>query len=272
MLRLLKATTYFFLTALLLPVSSMTAYAAWTQDSIGWKYEQADASIADSWKQIDGLWYHFNEAGYMDTGWYTDRDSQKQYLLGADGAMLTGTQIIDNHYFSFNASGELLGPSVPLHIAGLDNSLLEDAIRQTDSYWAETEYGLSLVNAERVLHGLTPLALDKDLCNIANYRSAYMERTNYFEHYIDGVDLSNTVSSAYYGKYTSVGENIHCNYSTDGNALNFSIQDSVLRGFNRYLQSPSHYQNMMDPTYRKIGIGIYSNPSNTKRFFTQIFQ
>lgn len=272
MLRLSKTITYFFLTSLLLLSPSITTYAAWTQDSIGWKYEQTNTSITDSWQQINGLWYHFNEAGYMDTGWYTDNNTQKQYLLGSDGAMLTGTQVIDNHYFSFNASGELLGPAVPLHIDGLDDTLLADAVQQTDTYWAETEYGLSLVNAERTSHGLTPLALDKDLCNIANYRSAYMERTNYFEHFIDGVDLSNTVSSAYYGKYTSVGENIHCNYSTDGKALNFSVQTSVLRGFNRYLQSPGHYQNMMDPTYRRIGIGIYSNPSSTKRFFTQIFQ
>lgn len=272
MLRLLKTTTYFFLTALLSSASALTAYAAWTQDSIGWKYEQADASVTDSWKQIDGLWYHFNEAGYMDTGWYTDRDSQKQYLLDADGAMLTGTQIIDNHYFSFSASGELLGSPVPLHIDGLDDSLLEDAIRQTDTHWAETEYGLSLVNAERTRHGLAPLVLDKDLCNIANYRSAYMERTNYFEHFLDGSALSDSVSSLYYGRRTTAGENIYCNYSTDGNALNSSVQNSVLRGFNRYLQSTGHYQNMMDTAYKKIGIGIYSTPTNTKRYFTQIFQ
>lgn len=271
MLHRKKLTTCLFLTVLMSLLYSVAAYAGWTQDAVGWKYEQTGFSSYD-WVEIDGLWYHFNEAGYMDTGWYSDEQSQKRYLLGADGAMLTGTQVIDSQYLSFDTSGELLGPAVPIHIDGLDDALLADAIRQTDTYWTETEYGLSLVNAERIAHGLNPLILDKDLCNIANYRSAYMDRTDYFEHFIDGIDLSNTVSSAYYGKSTSVGENIHCNYSKDGKALTTSVQSSVLRGFEHYLQSPGHYQNMMEPYYSRIGIGIYSNSSNTKRFFTQIFQ
>lgn len=274
MLRLNKITktaAYLFITVFISLLSSIVGYADWYQDNAGWKFDQGGTALTDTWKELDGLWYHFNETGYMDTGWYFDTHSQNRYFLGADGAMLSGTQVMDGQYFSFKSSGEFMG-SIPIHIEGLDDSLLEAAIRQTDAYWAETEYGLSLVNAERMSHGLNPLVLDKDLCNIANYRSAYMDQTGFYEHYRDGIDLSNTASSAYYGKNTGVGENVYNNYSLSGEAINFSVQNSVKRGFNYYLQSPGHYENMMEPSYCKIGIGVYCNASNTRRFFTQIFQ
>ena len=99
-----------------------------------------------------------------------------------------------------------------------------------------------------------------------------METTNYFDHYRDGVDLNDAAASAYLGRSVVVGENIYCNYATGGSPLKTSVQDSVRKGFNWYLSSPEHYSNIICPEYTKIGIGIYTNTSDTKRYFTKIFQ
>jgi transglutaminase-like superfamily./putative cell wall binding repeat len=36
-----------------------------------WWYKEADGTYPkDSWKQIDGEWYHFDNTGYLDIGWH----------------------------------------------------------------------------------------------------------------------------------------------------------------------------------------------------------
>lgn len=259
------------LSCLFLLSTPATVFADWSQDEAGWRYQQAGAFVSSSWTKVENSLYHFNPAGYMDVGWLQD-NGKSYYLDSQSGAMLTGIHIISNQYCSFAASGELIGAPTDTHIEGLDDALLKESIFQTARYWPETEYGLSLVNEERSKQGLSPLILDYSLCIIANYRSAYMEAYNHFGHYQDGIDLSNTVASAYFGHSANVGENIYCGYTTNGSPLRESVRDSVLEGFNWYLSSPGHYGNIICPDYTKIGIGIYSNTSNSKRYFTQIFQ
>lgn len=44
--------------------------AQWKKDETGWKYQRADGSyVANQWDQINGNWYHFDQNGYMETGW-----------------------------------------------------------------------------------------------------------------------------------------------------------------------------------------------------------
>ena len=266
----LKNTLQISLAAIvLLLLFPITSNAQWIQDTAGWRFEQDSELISNSWLMVDGVWYHFNENGYMDTGWITSNGST--YYLDYTGAMVTGTQILDGNFYSFSPSGEFLGGPVATHIDGLDDAMLADGIRQTDTYWAEINHILGLVNQERAKNGAAPLTLDKDLCNIAGYRCSYMEATGYYEHYIDGVDLSNTTASAYYGNDKNVGENLYCHYSKNGAVLSNSVLASAERGFNWYMQSPGHHDNMLNPSYKKIGLGIYSNPTNTRRFLTQIF-
>lgn len=246
-----------------------TAFAQCVQEETIWRYEETAGPVINSWRKIDNTWYHFNESDVMDVGWITD--NSKTYYLDSSGAMLSGTQILDNNYYSFLPTGELLGGPVAVHIEGLDDYLLKEGIRQTDLYWTEINKILTLVNMERTKHGSTPLTLDKDLCNIAGYRCAFMDSTGCYEHYLDGVDLSNTAATAYYKKNMDVGENLYSHYSTDDNPLNFSVDQSAERGFNHLMQSPGHFSNMMESNYKKIGIGIYTNPTNTRRYLTQIF-
>ncbi|MEG7530363.1 MAG: Ig-like domain-containing protein [Hungatella sp.] len=83
----------------------------WIQDATGWWYQNADKSYpANRWILLPyagtEAWYHFNAAGYMDSGWYTDADSHVYYLNpvsdGTKGSMKTGWQLIDQKWYYFN--------------------------------------------------------------------------------------------------------------------------------------------------------------------------
>lgn len=79
------------------------------QDNIGWWYRREDGSYpANTWWQdpADGIWYYFNEQGYMVTGWI-DWNGSRYYCLPS-GAMATGENIIDGAVYHFDGSGALM--------------------------------------------------------------------------------------------------------------------------------------------------------------------
>ena len=47
-------------------------------------------------RQIDNLWYCFDENGYMKTGWILYKDAW--YYCGESGAMLVNTTTPDGYY------------------------------------------------------------------------------------------------------------------------------------------------------------------------------
>lgn len=76
---------------------------AWTLDSIGWWYRNADGTYpANTSAVIDGRTYRFDGRGYMRTGWVM---CGAWYYLSPSGAMVTGTQDINGRSYTFNASG-----------------------------------------------------------------------------------------------------------------------------------------------------------------------
>ena len=49
-----------------------------------WWYKEADGTYPkDSWKQIDGEWYHFDESGYIDIGWRNYPRTEMKKVLGS---------------------------------------------------------------------------------------------------------------------------------------------------------------------------------------------
>ena len=58
-------------------------------------------------------WYHFNNIGIMDTGWY--QEGKNTFYLNADpkdanyGKMMTGTQLVEGVYRDFGTNGILVG-------------------------------------------------------------------------------------------------------------------------------------------------------------------
>ena len=53
--------------------TTFAAEGTWQIDNNGWWYQKYDGSFCiNEWTNIDGDWYHFDEAGYMTIGWYFD--------------------------------------------------------------------------------------------------------------------------------------------------------------------------------------------------------
>ena len=103
---------------------------------------------------------------------------------------------------------------------------------------------LELMNEKRVAAGLKPLTMDNTLLDVARYKSNHMIQYNYFSHTNpDGTNWTNWLKTLGY-KYTATAENIAYN-SYDPVEL-----------FNQWWNSSGHRQNMMNPNYTKVGIGV----------------
>lgn len=88
------------LTVVMTSASPFTALAdGWQGQTGNWQYTETSAqgmeeSVRNSWRKIDGLWYHFDTNGKMQTGWYQDEKGTwfylNQYGEGVEGSMRTG--------------------------------------------------------------------------------------------------------------------------------------------------------------------------------------
>lgn len=78
-----------------------TIHGQWILDETGWWFKQAGGSYPTSrWGLIQGAWYHFDQNGYMQTGWLFDTD-RKWYFLKENGTMAANEWIFysDNWYY-----------------------------------------------------------------------------------------------------------------------------------------------------------------------------
>lgn len=104
---------------------------------------------------------------------------------------------------------------------------------------------LALVNQARSEHGASALSLDSKLCDAANKRA--QEIATKFSHTRpDGRDCF-TVLDEYGVSYYGCGENI---------AMGSSSASSI---FNMWMNSSGHRANILNSSFRYIGIGKYGN-------------
>ena len=84
---------------------------SWMQQEQNWKFKNYDGTFAaDCWMQITyngrSDWYHFSPEGFMQTGWFTDKDGHIYYLNpvsdGYRGSMAVDWQLIEGKYYYFN--------------------------------------------------------------------------------------------------------------------------------------------------------------------------
>ena len=86
------------------PSASAAAGGAWLRDAVGWWYCNADRSYTSSdWQQINGLWYYFDERGYMVTGWFQSPASGYWYYLDPENGSMATNRYIGSYYV--NADG-----------------------------------------------------------------------------------------------------------------------------------------------------------------------
>lgn len=126
-----------------------------------------------------------------------------------------------------------------------------DAAPGTVSTSAMRTATLCLLNEERADAGLRPLSEHRKLEKAAFRFSKEMVNKRFFDHVSpSGSTLSTRVKKVKYTKGArswALGENIA--WGTGTRATPASIVDA-------WMHSPGHKRNILDPTFREIGIGI----------------
>jgi uncharacterized protein YkwD len=117
---------------------------------------------------------------------------------------------------------------------------------------------LELTNKARAEKKLPPLALNDRLTEAARAHSANMGRQGKMEHVLDGRTPGQRIKATGY-RYSVAGENIAW---TDGNP-----PASV---FDDWMKSRRHRENILNPEYTEIGIGVVRTPQG-EFYYTQDF-
>lgn len=119
--------------------------------------------------------------------------------------------------------------------------------KPTMTYRSNAESHLiSLVNAQRLQHGMRPLVLDAKLSAAARSHSADMLQSGYFEHNSPHQTWDARVRS-FTGSRQLLAENLA--YGSGSYATARSVID-------QWMQSPEHRANVLRPGLHRIGIGI----------------
>ena len=126
-----------------------------------------------------------------------------------------------------------------------------------ESIGAVAEATLCLLNGERADHGLAPLAVNQKLGAAASAFAQDLVAGSYFSHTgRDGSDVLDRIERAGYiraDRGWRLGENLA--WGTGVLATPGSIMQA-------WMNSPGHRENILNPAYREIGIGVVAgNPA-----------
>ena len=142
------------------------------------------------------------------------------------------------------ANPELIYPGQVLNIPKMDATVL--------NYENEV---IRLVNEIRVKNGLSPLTSDWELSRVARYKSQDMKDNNYFSHTSPIYGSPFTMMKNFGISYRSAAENI---------ARGQKTSQAVVNG---WMNSSGHRANILNATYKKIGVGYVPNGN----YWTQMF-
>ncbi len=142
------------------------------------------------------------------------------------------------------ANPELIYPGQILNIPKLDSTVL--------NYENEV---IRLVNEIRIQNRLNPLTADWELSRVARYKSQDMKDNNYFSH-----------NSPIYGSPFNMMKNFGISYrsAAENIAKGQKTPQAVVNG---WMNSSGHRANILNATYKKIGVGYVP----TGNYWTQMF-
>jgi uncharacterized protein YkwD len=123
---------------------------------------------------------------------------------------------------------------------------------------------LELTNADRIAHGLAPLELDLDLLEIARTRAGAQLTSASLSHYdaTGQLDFVRLLSEAGLD-YVLAGENL-----ARLTGLEPDVPERVEQAL---MDSPTHRQNILDPTFNRLAVGAAIDDSG-RVVFAQIFR
>jgi uncharacterized protein YkwD len=119
---------------------------------------------------------------------------------------------------------------------------------------------LELTNFERQTAGAPPLLASVELNRAAQSYSDVLATSGCFEHTCGPVpDMAARIGQSGYQGWTAIAENI---------AWGYPSPEAVVAG---WMGSAGHRQNLLNPRYREIGVGLATNDSRNGTFWTQDF-
>lgn len=124
-----------------------------------------------------------------------------------------------------------------------DSQLKSEADSNASKYMSYYQEVLRLVNEIRAGAGVAPLTLDTTLCKAASMRALEMDYSNEMSHTRPGGKDCFSVLDFYGISFGTCGENI---------AAGQTSASSVVKGWKN---SPGHYQNMINASFTKLGVG-----------------
>ena len=120
----------------------------------------------------------------------------------------------------------------------------------------------ALINEKRAEIGLPALVWSDEVAKIARLHSENMAKYNFFSHTgIDGKMVNDRADSLGITKWTAMGENI---------AYNRGYQEPIECAVEKWMQSPSHRENLLNNRWKESAIGIAVTDDGTY-YFTQVF-
>jgi uncharacterized protein YkwD len=120
---------------------------------------------------------------------------------------------------------------------------------------------MDMINKQRAGQGLGSLHWNEKAAQIARLHSENMAHYKFFSHRgLDGLMVNDRADNIQLD-WHAIGENIAYNRGYD-DPVGFTIQ--------RWLESPSHKENIMDKRWTETGIGVIVTPDGTY-YLTQVF-
>ena len=129
------------------------------------------------------------------------------------------------------------------------------------------DYGLErkvfdLINQQRVKLGLAALEWNADIAEVAREHSENMANFRFFSHRdLDGLMVNDRADALGIKKWRAIGENI---------AYNRGYENPAASAVERWMQSPSHRENLLNNRWQESGIGIAVTEDGTY-YFTEVF-
>jgi uncharacterized protein YkwD len=119
-----------------------------------------------------------------------------------------------------------------------------------------------LLNEKRKEQGLTAVQWSEDVAKVARQHSESMAVYKFFSHTgLDGSMVNDRADALGLSRWKAIGENIAYNRGYD-NPVEFACQ--------RWMQSQSHRENILNPRWKEAGIGVAVTTEGTY-YFTQVF-
>lgn len=179
---------------------------------------------------------------YLFSGGETQTERPKPYLFsdGESVDIFTRPRIV---------------PNAPITADG-------EAVNSVDAGLSLERQAFDLINQQRAKLNLSPLKWSDDVARIARLHSENMATFNFFSHTdLNGLLVNKRADECGIRNWRAIGENI---------AYNRGYENPVESAVERWMESPSHRENLLNSRWRESGIGISKTKDGTY-YFTEVF-